>query len=132
MRRDRATSLRHFLQDASMTVEASLLMPLLLGVLIITLYTGAHVYDRTILTALAVAESVTGHEQSTDVLILQHALCKDRSEETDVRHVSYELRTVPILGNRNLHDLISATYEQIDPTAYLQKAQAIKKGWGTR
>ena len=111
---------------ASFTVEASLLLPPVLAVLLLILYLFAHVHSRSVLTAYACEQSVTGKEQSVNVIFLTQDVSKEGSSDKKKREVSYHFRTAPMLSYSAMEETVRASYEIADPAAFARRAAAVR------
>ena len=116
----------HCKLKASLTVEASLLLPPILLVLLLVLYLFAHVHSRAVLTAYACEQAVSGKEQEVQVLFFASDVSKDTAEIKKERKVSYSFRTAPLLWPADYPETETASYTIIDPAAFAHRAAALR------
>lgn len=112
--------------EASFTVEASLLLPPVLAVLLLVLYLFGHVHNRTVLTAYACEQAVSGKEQQVTVLYLANDVTENRSGSKKKREVSYSYRTTPLVWPVSFEEEEKASYEITDPVSLAHRAYAAK------
>ena len=112
---------------ASFTVEAALLMPLILLVLLTLLFAAFHLHDRNLLRAYAWESAVTGKERELPFLIFSDTEEPERTGSDAVRYISVRLFTRPLLSGKGASFEMNAVYEPLLPIRALRNAKAIAK-----
>ena len=112
---------------ASFTVEAALLMPLILLVLLTLLFAAFHLHDRNLIRAYACESAVTGKERDLPFLIFSDAEEPELAESDTARSVSVRLFTRPLLSGKGASFEMTAVYEPLLPIRALRNAKAIAK-----
>ncbi|MBQ6377107.1 MAG: hypothetical protein IJJ52_05780 [Lachnospiraceae bacterium] len=115
-----------FLRTASMTVEVSLLMPVILAAIFAVLYLTAHLHGRTCLFAEAAEQAVSGHEQEDPSLFAVAEIAVTRSDEKDRREISYSAGTFHFSGENLWTIKEKATYKKYHPVKLIRRKNAAK------
>ena len=92
----RCPRIRNKAPAGSFTIETALLMPLLLLSLLTLLFLCLHLHDRSVLTAYAAENAVSGRENALPYLVLSEAEAPVFDERNGRRTVSVRLRTPAI------------------------------------
>ena len=124
--RERYIGVRN-LKRAAFTVEAALLMPVILMVLLSVLYLCLHVHNRNYLTAGAVVQAISGHEQRDPALPFSSDISSTRTDGGNLRTVSFSAETVYYTGRRLYSISGHAGYRKVKPVTYLWKMRSVKK-----
>ena len=124
------TARRNSLTRGAFTVEAALLMPVILMVLLSSLYLCMHVHNRNYLRAYAVEQSISGHVQPDPALLFSSDMTAGRTDGGNMRTVSYTAATVYYTGRRLYSISEHAGYRKVRPAAYLWKMRAVKNIFG--
>ena len=117
---------RKSLRAASMTVEVSLLMPVILATIFAVLYLTAHLHGRTCLFAEAAEQAVSGHEQEDPSLFAVAGIAVTRSDEKDRREISYSAGTFHFSGEKLWTIKEKATYKKYHPVKLIRRKNAAK------
>ena len=117
---------RRFLGSAYMTVEVSLLMPVILATIFAVLYLTAHLHGRTCLFAEAAEQAVSGHEQEDPSLFAVAEIAVTRSDEKDRREISYSAGTFHFSGEKLWTIKEKATYKKYHPVKLIRRKNAAK------
>lgn len=115
------------LKRAAFTVEAALIMPVILMVLLSVLYMCLHVHNRNYLMASAVEQAISGHEQQDPALPFSADISSARTDGGNLRTVSFSAETVYYTGRRLYSISRHAGYRKVKPVTYLWKMRAVKK-----
>ena len=115
---------------AAFTVEAALIMPVILMVILSSLYLCMHVHNRNYLRSYAVEQSISGHEQPDPALLFSSDISASRTDGGNMRTVSYTAGTVYYTGRRLYSISEHAGYRKVKPVAYLWRMRAVKKIFG--
>ena len=115
-----------FLRTASMTVEVSLLMPVILAAIFAVLYLTAHLHGRACLFAEAAEQAVSGHEQEDPSLFAVAEITVTRSDEKDRREISYSAGTFHFSGENLWTIKEKATYKKYHPVKLIRRKYAAK------
>jgi hypothetical protein len=121
---------RNGLVRAAFTVEAALIMPVILMVILSSLYLCMHVHNRNYLRSYAVEQSISGHEQPDPALLFSSDISASRTDGGNMRTVSYTAGTVYYTGRRLYSISEHAGYRKVKPVAYLWRMRAVKKIFG--
>lgn len=121
---------RNGLVRAAFTVEAALIMPVILMVILSSLYLCMHVHNRNYLRSYAVEQSISGHEQPDPALLFSSDISASRTDGGNMRTVSYTAGTVYYTGRRLYSISEHAGYRKVKPVAYLWRMRAFKKIFG--
>ena len=121
---------RNGLVRAAFTVEAALIMPVILMVILSSLYLCMHVHNRNYLRSYAVEQSISGHEQPDPALLFSSDISASRTDGGNMRTVSYTAGTVYYTGSRLYSISEHAGYRKVKPVAYLWRMRAVKKIFG--
>ncbi len=121
---------RNGLVRAAFTVEAALIMPVILMVILSSLYLCMHVHNRNYLRTYAVEQSISGHEQPDPALLFSSDISASRTDGGNMRTVSYTAGTVYYTGRRLYSISEHAGYRKVKPVAYLWRMRAVKKIFG--
>ena len=121
---------RNGLVRAAFTVEAALIMPVILMVILSSLYLCMHVHNRNYLRSYAVEQSISGHEQPDPALLFSSDISASRTDGGNMRTVSYTAGTVYYTGRRLYSISEHAGYRKVRPVAYLWRMRAVKKIFG--
>ena len=134
--------LKKQLQKGSMTIEAALLMPVLLLVLMSVLYLFFYVHNRAWLTAAAYEAALSGSmeavvpEGSCETIALEQAKAlgdtgffgsKDLKIQVSAGktiQVTYDLDTFSVYGGFGSHLQIQETVKVINPVSWIRKAKS--------
>ena len=76
---------RNGLVRAAFTVEAALIMPVILMVILSSLYLCMHVHNRNYLRSYAVEQSISGHEQPDPALLFSSDISASRTDGGNMR-----------------------------------------------
>lgn len=120
------TAGRKSLSTASMTVEVSLLMPIILATIFAVLYLTAHLHGRTCLFAEAAEQAVSGHEQEDPALFAVGEIAVTRSDGKDRREISYSAGTFHFSGEKLWLIKEKATYKKYYPVKLIRRKNAAK------
>ena len=118
-------------RKASFTVEASLLMPLVLLVIFAVLYLDFHVQNRNVILASACENAITGHDRDPLVLMGTEGADKTLEDDGKKRTVSYSLVTSSVYGGYAWEAASSAEYVICDPVSLIREARTLKMITGT-
>ena len=118
------------LKRAAFTVEAALIMPVILMVLLSVLYLCMHVHNRNYLLSYAVEQSISGHTQPDPELIFSSDISVSRTDGGNMRTVSYTAGTVYYTGKRLYNISEKAGYRKVKPVTYLWRMRSVKKIFG--
>ena len=118
------------LKRAAFTVEAALIMPVILMVLLSVLYLCMHVHNRNYLLSYAVEQSISGHTQPDPELIFSSDISVSRTDGGNMRTVSYTAGTVYYTGKRLYSISEKAGYRKVKPVTYLWRMRSVKKIFG--
>ena len=118
------------LKRAAFTVEAALIMPVILMVLLSVLYLCMHVHNRNYLLSYAVEQSISGHTQPDPELIFSSDISVSRTDGGNMRTVSYTSGTVYYTGRRLYGISEKAGYRKVKPVTYLWRMRSVKKIFG--
>ncbi|MBR3170934.1 MAG: pilus assembly protein [Lachnospiraceae bacterium] len=121
---------RNGLVRAAFTVEAALIMPVILMVILSSLYLCMHVHNRNYLRSYAVEQSISGHEQPDPALLFSSDISASRTDGGNMRTVSYTAGTVYYTGRRLYSISEHAGYRKVKPVTYLWRMRAVKKIFG--
>ena len=118
------------LKRAAFTVEAALIMPVILMVLLSVLYLCMHVHNRNYLLSYAVEQSISGHTQPDPELIFSSDISVSRTDGGNMRTVSYTAGTVYYTGKRLYGISEKAGYRKVKPVTYIWRMRSVKKIFG--
>lgn len=118
------------MKRAAFTVEAALIMPVILMVLLSVLYLCMHVHNRNYLLSYAVEQSISGHTQPDPELIFSSDISVSRTDGGNMRTVSYTAGTVYYTGKRLYSISEKAGYRKVKPVTYLWRMRSVKKIFG--
>lgn len=118
------------LKRAAFTVEAALIMPVVLMVILSVLYLCVHVHNRNYLRAYAVEQSISGHMQPDPALLFSSDITAGRTDGGNMRTVSYTAGTVYYTGRRLYSISERAGYRKVKPVTYLWRMRAVKRIFG--
>ena len=121
---------RNNLKRAAFTVEAALIMPLSLMVILSLLYLCIHVHNRNYLRAFAIEQSISGHVQSDPALLFSSDISACRTDGGNMRTVSYTAGTVYYTGRRLYSISERAGYRKVKPVTYLWRMRSVKRIFG--
>ena len=121
---------RNGLVRAAFTVEAALIMPVILMVILSSLYLCMHVHNRNYLRSYAVEQSISGHTQPDPELIFSSDISVSRTDGGNMRTVSYTAGTVYYTGKRLYNISEKAGYRKVKPVTYLWRMRSVKKIFG--
>jgi hypothetical protein len=121
---------RNNLKRAAFTVEAALIMPLILMVILSLLYLCIHVHNRNYLRAFAIEQSISGHVQSDPALFFSSDISACRADGGNMRTVSYTAGTVYYTGRRLYSISERAGYRKVKPVTYLWRMRSVKRIFG--
>lgn len=121
---------RNSLKRAAFTVEAALIMPVILMVILSVLYLCMHVHNRNYLISYAVEQSISGHTQPDPELIFLSDISVSRTDGGNMRTVSYTAGTVYYTGRRLYGISEKAGYRKVKPVTYLWRMRSVKKIFG--
>lgn len=121
---------RNNLKRAAFTVEAALIMPLILMVILSLLYLCIHVHNRNYLRAFAIEQSISGHVQSDPALLFSSDISAYRTDGGNMRTVSYTAGTVYYTGRRLYSISERAGYRKVKPVTYLWRMRSVKRIFG--
>ena len=121
---------RNGLVRAAFTVEAALIMPVILMVILSSLYLCMHVHNRNYLRSYAVEQSISGHEQPDPALLFSSDISASHTDGGNMRTVSYTAGTVYYTGRRLYSISEHAGYRKVKPVTYLWRMRAVKKIFG--
>ena len=111
-------------------MEAALIMPVILMVILSVLYLCMHVHNRNYLLSYAVEQSISGHVQPDPALPFSSDMTAGRTDGGNMRTVSYTAATVYYTGRRLYSISEHAGYRKVKPVAYLWRMRAVKKIFG--
>lgn len=115
---------------AAFTVEAALIMPVVLMVILSLVYLCMHVHNRNYLLSYAAEQSISGHEQPDPPLIFSTEVSAGRTDGGNMRTVSYKAGTVYYTGRRLYSIAEQAGYRKVKPVSYIWKMSAVKEIFG--
>ena len=118
------------LRRGAFTVEAALLMPVILMVILSSLYLCMHVHNRNYLRAYAVEQSISGHVCPDPALLFSSDISAGRTDGGNMRTVSYTAGTVYYTGRRLYSISERAGYRKVKPVTYLWRMRSVKKIFG--
>ena len=121
---------RNNLKRATFTVEAALIMPVVLMVILSVLYLCMHVHNRNYLKAYAIEQSISGHVQSDPTLLFSSDISANRTDGGNMRTVSYTAGTVYYTGRRLYSISERAGYRKVKPVTYLWRMRSVKRIFG--
>ncbi|MBR3155161.1 MAG: pilus assembly protein [Lachnospiraceae bacterium] len=121
---------RNNLKRATFTVEAALIMPVVLMVILSVLYMCMHVHNRNYLKAYAIEQSISGHVQSDPTLLFSSDISANRTDGGNMRTVSYTAGTVYYTGRRLYSISERAGYRKVKPVTYLWRMRSVKRIFG--
>ncbi len=121
---------RKCLIRAAFTVEAALIMPVVLMVILSVLYLCMHVHNRNYLLSYAVEQSISGHIQPDPVLPFSSDISAARTDGGNMRTVSFTAGTVYYTGKRLYSISEQAGYRKVKPVTYLWRMRSVKKIFG--
>ena len=108
-----------------MTVEAVMLIPVVLLVLLILLFLHAHVHNRSVLTSNACTQAVCGREQPCDTLFLSRSAEISETEDTQRRQTVYSLETAVPATGKLFSDDGTFSYERLDPVTMIRRLRTL-------
>lgn len=112
---------------ASFTVEAALIMPLVIFTVFMALYLAFHVHNRTWLASRAGEQAISGHEQELPSLMAASGTTGSLSDSAAQRTASYSTGTAWYTGSVLWTEDIFRTYNKSRPIKLLRKAKAARK-----
>ena len=121
---------RNSLKRAAFTVEAALIMPVILMVILSVLYLCMHVHNRNYLISYAVEQSISGHVQPDPSLLFSSDISVSRTDGGNMRTVSYAAGTVYYNGRKLYSISEHAGYRKVKPVTYLWRMRAVKRIFG--
>ena len=121
---------RNCLKRAAFTVEAALIMPVILMVILSATYLCVHVHNRNYLRAYAIEQSISGHVQPDPKLLFSSDISAGRTDGGNMRTVSYTAGTVYYTGRKIYSISEHAGYRKVKPVTYLWRMRAVKRIFG--
>lgn len=121
---------RNSLKGAAFTVEAALIMPVILMVILSVLYLCMHVHNRNYLISYAVEQSISGHVQPDPALLFSSDISVSRTDGGNMRTVSYAAGTVYYNGRKLYSISEHAGYRKVKPVTYLWRMRSVKRIFG--
>ena len=121
---------RNSLKRAAFTVEAALIMPVILMVILSVLYLCMHVHNRNYLISYAVEQSISGHVQPDPPLLFSSDISVSRTDGGNMRTVSYAAGTVYYNGRKLYSISEHAGYRKVKPVTYLWRMRSVKRIFG--
>ncbi len=112
---------------ASVTVEAALLMPVVIFTVFMALYLAFHVHNRTWLSSRAGEQAISGHEQELPSLMAGAGITGSLKDTASQRTSSYHTETAYYTGSVLWSEEIFRTYNKTRPLRLLRKARAAVK-----
>lgn len=109
---------------ASVTVEAALIMPVVLFTIFMALYLAFHVHNRTWLSSRAGEQAISGHEQELPSLMAGTGITGSLKDTASQRTASYRAGTAYYTGSVLWSEDIFRTYNKSRPLKLLRKARA--------
>ncbi len=111
----------------SFTVEAALLMPLILMVILSAIYLTAHTANRASLAAFACEQAISGHAQKTPELFAAGKVTRKETDTEKERSVTYLSNTVYFSGETIWEMEVAAVYKKVKPVSFIRKIRAAGK-----
>ena len=112
--------------SASLSVEATLLMPVILATIFAVLYLTAHLHGRTYLYARAAEMAVSGHEQEDPSLFAIGEISVTRDDARDRRKIVYTAGTFHFSGEKLWSVKEQAVYQKYHPVHLIRQKNAAK------
>ena len=109
---------------ASITIEAALIMPVVIFTVFMALYLAFHVHNRTWLSSRAGEQAISGHEQELPSLMAGAGITGTLTDSTSQRTASYHADTAYYTGSVLWSEDIFRTYNKTRPLKVLRKAKA--------
>lgn len=113
--------------QASLTVEAAMIIPVLFTAAFLLFYLTAHVHNRCVLGASAAEQAISGHEQEDPSYLAMTGLKCSRSDSEKERKVSYEAGTLYLTGETLWNIREEAAYTKLKPVKAIRKIAAAKR-----
>lgn len=113
-------------EDGFLTTEAAMLMPVILTVILLTVYLSAHVHGRTCLYESAAEQAVSGHEQEVRGLFAVTAPVRRVTESKKKRTVEYTAKSA-YLGQLSFLSIEEKAEYRID-----EPVKAVRKAFAAR
>lgn len=115
-----------FRENAFMTVETAMLMPVIFLTIFLTVYLSAHVHGRTFLYERAAEEAVSGHDQESGALFALTSPERTMHKTLEKRQVRYTASSAYLDNASFLRIEEEAVYRIDNPVKKLRKAQAAR------
>lgn len=116
-----------FLSGGFLTVEAALLMPVLLAVVFLGLYLAFYLHDRNAACASAAEQAVSGKEQEAPAAAGGGVFSLSRTESRSERVIVYSGKTVFYTGRDFGAYEGKCRYRKLEPAKELRRAWGIRK-----
>ncbi|MDO4620824.1 MAG: pilus assembly protein [Lachnospiraceae bacterium] len=108
-----------------MTVEAALVMPVVLAVILTSLWFCFHVYNRTVLALSCGEQAVSGHEQEAPMLVAAGEVKISREDSVKERSIGGESETIWYAPDNRHVIAEKSTYQKVKPVAFMRRAYAV-------
>lgn len=118
--------------QASYTVEAALVFPVILLAVIGCLYLDFHVHSRACLTAASCEQAITGHDPANPDLFGVFHLTREKTEGENKRRVAFSAETIAAFGSWKWEMEEAGTYEIQKPVKRIREIKAAEEtaaGW---
>ena len=111
------------MKKGSMTIEAALLMPLLLLVVMITLYLFFYVHNKVWLTAAAYEAALDGSMETAR----PEGKSRDKALKKGKVQVTYDLDMFSVYGGFNSHLQVKGSVKVIKPVTWIRKVKGLSE-----
>ena len=118
---------RSVLTGGFLTVEAAVLMPVLLAVVFYGIYLAFYLHDRNAVFASAAEQAVSGREQEAPVTAGGSEPSFSRTESRSERMIAYSGKTVFYTGREFGAYEGTCRYRKLEPAKELRRAQGIQR-----
>ncbi|MDO4804056.1 MAG: hypothetical protein Q4A32_04470 [Lachnospiraceae bacterium] len=114
------------LSQASVTVEAALIMPVLLLTILSSLYLTMHVRNGTCMTASCIEQAISGRDQENPALFFAGEVERNKEESDSQRKISMSAGTFYFSGQLLWRTSSERIYKKYYPVTYLRKIRGVK------